>query len=52
MCEEFIMLKIGVFSKVSRIRIRILRHHGKVRLLVPKSIDLFTNSPNMAGMSF
>ena len=33
------MLKIGDFSKLSRISIRMLRHYDALGLLVPKSID-------------
>lgn len=36
------MLKIGYFSKLSRISIRMLRHYDEIGLLVPKSIDPFT----------
>lgn len=36
------MLKIGDFSKLSRISIRMLRHYDEVGLLVPASIDHFT----------
>lgn len=36
------MLKIGDFSKLSRISIRMLRHYDEIGLLVPKSIDNFT----------
>lgn len=37
------MLKIGDFSKLSRVSIRMLRYYDKIGLLVPKSIDNFTN---------
>lgn len=37
------MLKIGDFSKLSRISIRMLRHYDEIGLLMPKSIDNFTN---------
>jgi len=37
------MLKIGDFSKLSRISIRMLRHYDEIGLLVPKSTDSFTN---------
>lgn len=37
------MLKIGDFSKLSRISIRMLRHYDEVGLLVPASIDNFTS---------
>ncbi|HHW00628.1 MAG TPA: MerR family transcriptional regulator [Clostridiaceae bacterium] len=36
------MLKIGDFSKLSRISIRMLRHYDEIGLLVPESIDEFT----------
>lgn len=36
------MLKIGDFSKLSRISIRMLRHYNEIGLLVPESIDDFT----------
>ena len=37
------MLKIGEFSKLSRISIRMLRHYDEIGLLVPASTDDFTN---------
>lgn len=37
------MLKIGDFSKLSRISIRMLRHYDEIGLLIPKHIDDFTN---------
>lgn len=36
------MLKIGDFSKLSRISIRMLRHYDEIGLLAPKAIDKFT----------
>ena len=33
------MLKIGVFSKLSSISIRMLRHYDEIGLLEPKTID-------------
>ena len=36
------MLKIGDFSKLSRVSIRMLRHYDEIGLLVPASIDAFT----------
>ena len=36
------MLKIGNFSKLSRISIRMLRHYDEIGLLVPESVDDFT----------
>lgn len=37
------MLKIGDFSKLSRISIRMLRHYDEIGLLVPISTDNFTS---------
>lgn len=37
------MLKIGDFSKLSRISIRMLRHYDEIGLLVPKTINDFTS---------
>jgi DNA-binding transcriptional MerR regulator len=37
------MLKIGDFSKLSRISIRMLRHYDEIGLLVPNSTDSFTS---------
>ena len=36
------MLKIGDFSKLARVSIRMLRHYDEIGLLVPKSTDGFT----------
>ncbi len=36
------MLKIGDFSKLSRISIRMLRHYDEIGLLVPQTTDSFT----------
>lgn len=36
------MLKIGEFSKLSRISIRMLRHYDEAGLLAPARIDRFT----------
>ena len=36
------MLKIGEFSKLSRISIRMLRHYDEIGLLTPETIDSFT----------
>mgnify|MGYP000844853752 FL=1 len=36
------MLKIGIFSKLSRISIRMLRHYDEIGLLVPEYTDRFT----------
>lgn len=37
------MLKIGDFSKLSRISIRMLRHYDEIGLLAPKNTDSFTS---------
>ncbi|WP_312101439.1 MerR family transcriptional regulator [Lachnoclostridium sp.] len=37
------MLRIGDFSKLSRISIRMLRHYDEIGLLVPENIDVLTN---------
>ncbi len=37
------MLKIGDFSKLSRISIRMLRHYDEIGLLIPASTDDFTS---------
>lgn len=37
------MLKIGDFSKLSRISIRMLRHYDEIGLLMPKNTDSFTS---------
>lgn len=37
------MLKIGDFSKLSRISIRMLRHYDEIGLLMPDHTDAFTN---------
>lgn len=36
------MMRIGTFSKLSRISIRMLRHYDELGLLAPKTIDPFT----------
>ncbi|MEE0777144.1 MAG: MerR family transcriptional regulator [Bacillota bacterium] len=36
------MLKIGEFSKLSRVSIRMLRHYNEIGLLTPTEIDKFT----------
>lgn len=36
------MIKIGDFSKLSRISVRMLRHYNEIGLLIPDSIDDFT----------
>ena len=36
------MLKIGDFSKLSRISIRMLRHYDEIGLLKPGKVDAFT----------
>ena len=40
--EDPNMLKIGEFSKLSRISIRMLRYYDEMGLLVPETIDPFT----------
>lgn len=37
------MLKIGEFSKLSKVSIRMLRHYNEIGLLIPETIDNFTN---------
>lgn len=41
-CEETDMLKIGDFSRLSRISIRMLRHYDEIGLLRPQTVDPFT----------
>ena len=36
------MLKIGDFSKLSRVSIRMLRHYDEIGLLAPGKVDAFT----------
>lgn len=36
------MLKIGDFSKLSRVSIRMLRHYDEIGLLIPAAVDSFT----------
>lgn len=36
------MLKIGEFSKLSRVSIRMLRHYDEISLLMPDAVDEFT----------
>lgn len=36
------MLRIGDFSKLSRISIRMLRHYDEIGILHPESVDDFT----------
>ena len=36
------MLKIGEFSKLSRVSIRMLRYYDEMGFLVPETIDPFT----------
>ena len=42
MCEVERMLRIGDFSKLSRISIRMLRHYDEIGILHPESVDDFT----------
>ncbi len=37
------MFKIGDFSRLSRVSVRMLRHYDQLRLLTPSQIDKFTN---------
>ena len=37
------MLKIGEFSKLSRVSVRMLRHYDEIGLLKPAKIDRFTD---------
>ena len=37
------MLKIGEFSKLSRVSVRMLRHYDEIGLLKPAKIDCFTD---------
>ena len=37
------MLKIGDFSKLSRVSVRMLRHYDEIGLLKPVEIDSFTD---------
>ena len=37
------MLKIGEFSKLSRVSVRMLRHYAEIGLLKPAAIDRFTD---------
>lgn len=37
------MLKIGAFSKLSRVSVRMLRHYDEMGLLKPAQIDRFTD---------
>ena len=37
------MLKIGEFSKLSRVSVRMLRHYDEIGLLKPAEIDHFTD---------
>ena len=36
------MLKIGEFSKLSRVSVRMLRHYDEVGLLAPSEVDSMT----------
>lgn len=36
------MLRIGDFSRLSRISIRMLRHYDEIKLLAPETVDTFT----------
>ena len=41
-CEVERMLRIGDFSKLSRISIRMLRHYDEIGILHPECVDDFT----------
>ncbi len=43
------MLKIGEFSKLSRISVRMLRHYDEIGLLKPAEIDRFTSAANQSS---
>lgn len=45
------MLKIGEFSKLSRVSVRMLRHYDEIGLLKPAEIDRFTDSAITARIS-
>lgn len=45
------MFKIGEFSKLSRISIRMLRHYDEIGLLVPEETDPWTGLPRYAAPS-
>ena len=36
------MFKIGEFSKLSLVSVRMLRHYGELGLLMPEETDVFT----------
>ncbi len=42
------MFKIGDFSKITRVSVRMLRHYDEIGLLKPQSIDSFTGYPTRA----
>ena len=43
------MLKIGEFSKLSRVSVRMLRHYDDIGLLTPAYIDRFTDYRYYSG---
>lgn len=45
------MLKIGEFSKLSRVSVRMLRHYDEVGLLAPSEVDSMTGYPTTASGS-
>lgn len=45
------MLKIGEFSKLSRISIRMLRHYDEAGILKPQSVDSVTGYRFMGNSS-
>ena len=42
------MLKIGAFSKLSRVPVKTLRYYDEIKLLVPEEVDPFTGSRRYA----
>ena len=46
------MLKIGEFSKLSRISVRMLRHYDEIGLLKPAQIDRFRITDITGRISF
>ena len=41
--RRYRLLKIGEFSKLSRVSVRMLRHYDEIGLLKPAEIDRFTD---------
>ena len=42
------MLKIGDFSKLSRVSVRMLRHYDDIGLLKPAETDLLSDSAHLS----